>query len=338
MNRRLQFEPQWLLVIGFFLVGIFLGVLGLFTWEFNGNAMFGIKKIHPNASVYKFINPLLAVDTFEKKEFFEDKSLEKKINTIINKAQNQGDLQTGSVYFRDLEAGRWLGINENLIFSPGNLLKVPIMIAFFKEAEVDPAILDQKLIYRATSTAESISDVSESLTDGESYTVEELIRAMIINDNDTAANLLFDLVDKNSLSEVYTDLGVPFNEEKNTDDFINTKQYALFFRVLYNATYLNRDFSEKALIILSETSVNNGLASGLPNELEVAHKYRTRFYQEGAITMTESHDCGIVFFPKHPHILCLMGIGRNSAVIKNMFREIGQSVNAAMAARYLERR
>ena len=40
-----------------------------------------------------------------------------------------------SFYYRDLNHGAWIGINENEKYTPSSLLKVTIMIAYFKEAE-----------------------------------------------------------------------------------------------------------------------------------------------------------------------------------------------------------
>lgn len=247
MDKKLDFDPRWFIVVIFFLAGIFLGGLGLYVWLFQGSPILSIQKIHPaKSSNYKFINPLLAVDVEEKKAFLEDKILESRIRKITDREKNNGSIRQSYVYFRDFETGRWTDWETDFNFSVGTLLKIPIMIAYFKNAESDPDTLNEKLIYHSRPPLFPAS-ATKPLEEGGSYTVENLIEAMIIDNDDGASEVLFDHIDLLSLNDVYSDLGIQFPENKTDEDFINIKQYTLFMRVLYNATYLNRNYSEKAL-------------------------------------------------------------------------------------------
>jgi len=317
MIRRLDFEPRWFVVGIFFLAGSFMGILGFFIWLFNGGSVLDIKKIHPAKSNYKFINPLLAVDVFEKKEFLEALSLRNKISSLIDQEKSKNNIKEAAVYYRDIEPGRWVGINERLNFSPGNLLKIPIMMAYFKQSESDSSLLKKTLMFNGTPT-----------------TIEDLVRTMIIDDDSDAANLLFDNIDQNSLDEIYSDLGIEFIETKENSDYISLKDYSLIIRFLYNATYLNRENSEKALELLSETTPGLGIDTGLEKDIVVAHKYRTRTFVEKGKELVEIHDCGIVYFPKHPYLLCMFSIGENQDIIDNMFKEVGQLTYQDMKNNY----
>ncbi len=330
MKKKLNFEPKWFVVLVFFLVGSFLGGLSLYIWLFNGNTVFGLQKIHPTKLGYKFINPLLAVD-LEKKEFLENKSLEEKVSSEIVKRKARGDILQAAVYFRDIENGRWIGTNAELKFSPGLLLKLPIMVAYYKSAESDPSILAKKLVYFDQSPSSDSQFVN-----GKSYTVDEIITEMVTNDNDAAAALLFDNINKSSLNDVYSDLGIDFKEDKKIEDYISLKLYSLFFRILYNATYLNREMSEKALEVLNQTPFDEGIGSGLPNNLEIAHKYRTRKYASGDKNLIESHDCGIIYFPDHPYLLCAMVITKDdkSGHGDLLFTDVSRIILRDMRTRY----
>ena len=61
--------------------------------------------------------------------------MEAKLSAIIKNATARGGLDAAGIYFRDLEAGRWTGVNENEQFSPASMLKVPTMMAVFNLAE-----------------------------------------------------------------------------------------------------------------------------------------------------------------------------------------------------------
>lgn len=320
-------------MIVFFCVGIFLGALALYIWIFNRGDAFGLQKVHPIKTMYQFVNPLLAVDSNEKKEFLENQVLKSALSNIFSrKEKNYGALQAAA-YFKDLEAGRWVGINDGAKFSPGFFLKVPIMIAYFKSAENDADILKTKLKYvKNASGAKNNAD--SSMEYGKSYAVEELIRAMIVNDNDDAANVLFENIDKNALNDIYSDLGIDSAEDDANYDFVSIKMYALLFRILYNSTYLNRTMSERVLEILSETSLDEGIARSLPNNVMVAHKYRVRNIGLKDTIQVESHDCGIIYYPDHPYVLCVMTIGNNADIIDDFFNEISMTIYNDMNNRY----
>ncbi|MCX6820652.1 MAG: serine hydrolase, partial [Candidatus Aenigmarchaeota archaeon] len=71
-------------------------------------------------------------------------------------------------------------------------------------------------------------------------------------------------------------------------------------RALYLSTYLHRSFSQLALSMMSETDYTNQLQAGIPADIKVAHKIG--FYATGGYY----HDCGIVYVPDKPYIVCVM--------------------------------
>ncbi len=326
MVNRLDFEPRWFVVIMFFVAGIFAGALGLFIWFFDSNYLVNVQKIHtPLNSKYKYINPLLAIEVAVNKKFLENLTLGNKIDNIINTAKQNKKIKEGAFYNQDMEHGFWTGVNEDQKFSTGKFLRMPIMMAYFQLAQSDPKILSNKLVYRQQDFIQN-PQATEFLVDGQSYTVEELIRSMLIDDNEAASEILFDNVDNAGLNEIYSDLGIGFKEDKVNKDYISVKQFALLLRVLYNATYLNREFSEKALALLAESNPTNGVGLGLQNNLKIAHRYRIRSFTENGNDLLESHACGIIYYPQHPYLVCLMSIAKNKSDIDNLFREINTAV------------
>ena len=90
---------------------------------------------------------------------------------------------------------------------------------------------------------------------------------------------------------------------------------AAFYRILFNASYLNRADSEEVLKILSNTTYRNGIPAGVPENVLVAHKfgerYPTNVENNSQLHMLQLHDCGIIYYPKRPYILCIMTRGDN---------------------------
>lgn len=333
MTRPRAPEPKWLLVIVFFIAGIFMGGLGSYL-GLSTTAPF-LQRIHSQSSRYRYINPLLGVDIPNSKQFLKDATLELEMQGLINQAERNQHISDAAIYFRDIEAGYWVGINEASVFSPGKLLKIPIMITYFKLAESHPGILEKEIAFtERTPHNEELFFPSDRLVIGQTYTVNDLIERMIVFGDDDAADLLFDNVDKSSLNEVFSDLGIQFREDKETNDVIPLKFYSLFFRVLYNATYLNRDLSEKALrlLVLADNSV--GIAAALPNDLGTANRYGGRSYVNHGVKYFEMYDCGIIYHPGHPYLLCSVVRGPNIAYLKTFLKELGARVYTEMSYKY----
>jgi hypothetical protein len=93
-------------------------------------------------------------------------------------------------------------------------------------------------------------------------------------------------------------------------DFVTTKSYGAIFRNLYNASYLDRDYSQKALVLLSQTKFK-GLRAVLPADTVVADKFGEREIDnpDGTIAKRELHDCGIVYKAARPYTICIMTDG-----------------------------
>ena len=274
-------------------------------------------KIHPvyeKNSPYKYINPLLACSVPNSKEFFASSPLEKKVNDLIAKEKDGGQVKSVAMYYRDLAYGRWVGINETDKYDPASMLKVVIMIAYYKQAENDPNILDKYIVY-TKKLADTIHDVQfqtpSVLKVGESYTIAQLVKAMIVDSDNGAKNALLANIDEKSLDETYSDLGITENPDNVPGSYtISSKTYSLFFRILYNATYLSREMSEKALGLLSKAAYKDGIVAGIPKGVSVSQKFGEHVDSSDTEGITyELHDCGIVYKPDKPYLLCVMTKG-----------------------------
>jgi beta-lactamase class A len=130
---------QYSLITGVFLLGLIVGLV------VHQHPPALTKDVRSNESGYRFINPLLECEnaSFENRANLAE--LQNKLEERINEGKNKSEVRQVSVYFRDLNNGPWFGINENEKFSPASLIKVPVMIAYFKLAETNPEILDKQI-------------------------------------------------------------------------------------------------------------------------------------------------------------------------------------------------
>lgn len=282
----------------------------------------------------RFTNPLLECEVYEDQGLKTLNPFKFKVDTLLQRYIDAGLLRDGSVYFRDLNNGMWFGINEGVFYRPASMLKVLVMIAYFKLAENDPAILGKKIAYKGNFDLTRIQGVppSSGLLPGKSYAVEELIYDMIVLSDNNAAQLLVENIDPHVLDRVLADLDVNFNPD-NLERMVTAHAYAGFFRVLYNASYLNREFSERALELLSRSKFADGIRAGLPPELLAA----TKFGEWGDSTDSEIvqlHEFGIVYYPGRPYLLGIMTRGKRGNDFEGLIKEISQVIYESVAQQH----
>jgi beta-lactamase class A len=270
-------------------------------------------------SGYKFINPLLECEVDNSSSIL--KSAELKIKkTIQDDIIDKNPDAEVALYYRDLKNGPAFGINEQSQYSPASLLKVPLMIAYYKYSESEPDIFKKEILFDEASPEFSQNfKPGKNIELGKSYTVEQLIESMIRYSDNEATNLLFQNINSNNLNSIFSDLGISAPDMYNPDNSISVKDYASFFRILYNASYLNRIASEQTLNLLSMVEYKDGLAAGVPAEMMIAHKFGERESRaENGQIIRQLHDCGIVYHPSRPYLLCVMTRGKNFDNLTNI--------------------
>lgn len=282
----------------------------------------------------KFIAPLLLGS--ESSIFYEDESFSKQINSYTDNVLHNKKALAISVYFKNLTTGSWVGINENDHYAPASLMKVPIMLAIFKQAEQDPTFLKKELYYDGSSdlNREEYYKPQEKILPHHSYSIEKLLDYMITYSDNNATVLLLSVTPKTALTEIFTDLGLPVPDDTTTGtiDYMSDKLYSRLFRVLYNSTYLNEEYSEKALKILANPDFPNGIAHSLPSGISVANKFgeRTIYNEDKTIRYRELHDCGIIYVPKSPYLLCIMTKGNDFKALETVIQDISTMTYARM--------
>jgi beta-lactamase class A len=142
---------------------------------------------------------------------------------------------------------------------------------------------------------------------------------MIRDSNNMAMDTLFHYSNPEAGAKMYDQLGITA-KFKDPEDYISLKKYVGLFRILYNATYLNEEMSEKALNYLVDTQFDKGIAAGVPEEVTVANKFGEFVSPE--TRLKQLHDVGIVYHPDNPYLLGIMtrggGYDKLAEVIKTI--------------------
>lgn len=305
------------------LVGFLLGLSIYFIYRHA--EVSDVIQIREDSNEYTYINPLLFIDHSENVEF---KPLKKVLEDYVSYAEKSESVEDISVYFRELNSGHWTGVNENDLYTPSSMLKVALMISYFKEEEQRPDLLSQSLLYSWNSDDANEGQYykpTHNLDDGY-HTIDELIHAMII-DSDNVATLVLFRNNKEAFQSTYNIFRLPPTALNEFSDYMSPKSYSVLFRSLYSSTYLSRADSEKSLELLTQTTFQVGLVAGVPEGTMVAHKFGEHTYgEEGGEQMRELHDCGIIYKSENPYFLCVMTKGREFSELEKVISDISKLV------------
>lgn len=297
-----------------FLAGLYLGII----IEKDGD-----QKKERHETGYSLISPLLECYT-QKSDAPENTRIQKKVEQVIDEKTHNGSITNASVYFRDLGNGPWFGINEDEKFTPASLLKVSILISYYKMIEANPSLLDNKFLaeddYIPSATQNIIP--TREIEVGKEYSVKELLDLMITESSNHATQILLKSLPESQVNETYLDLGIEIPSLQNTENYMSVKDYSSFFRVLYNASYLNKQYSEEALELLSRSKYKKALVAGLPEDVLVAHKFGEREYNG----LKQLHDCGIIYKQDKNYLLCVMTRGKDFNTLSSVIKDISKIV------------
>jgi beta-lactamase class A len=322
-----------------FLTHLFSIVLALFIGAILGD-YYNVNRTVLNRGLYKtdiseqgvhyqFINPLLFCADQNISGFTDAvvNAMQKDITSYISQETSAGSVTDVSVYYKDLNNGPNFFINPNLQFAPASLLKVPTAISIYHHAEGDPGFLSRRVTYASSSSvatnAMQYFAPAEVISRGSTYTIEDLVRYMLEDSDNQALTLLGTQLTGQELAQSYADIGLPVPDMPQPAYTLNTKLYASFFRILFNASYLNREDSEHLLSLLSHTSFTQGLVAGVPQDIVVAHKFGELNLGQHSYQL---HDCGIIYKSQNPYLLCVMTRGSDYDTLARVIAHISNIV------------
>lgn len=266
-------------------------------------------------------------------------TLKQKLTDYVAKKTKKGLLIDAGIYFRDLEDGPHFGVNEYANYAAASLLKLPLVVQYLMLAEEDPALLSMPLVVPADMDRfyNVVYRPARLLVAGAEHTVDDLLfRTMVYSDNAAFMMLRQQLINRygneSFILESYRQLGlVP--EVIDRDPVISVSRYASMFKLIHSASVLNSAMSEKLLVMMTSPGFDVGLVAGVPAGIPVAHKFG-EMSRSGVLQL---HDCGIVYFPDNPYVLCVMTRGRAYGDLEKVIGDVSRMVYEEVDGRRITR-
>ncbi|SFC57578.1 serine hydrolase [Clostridium uliginosum] len=184
---------------------------------------------------------------------------------------------TYGFFFEDLNSGFSYGYNENVQTVAAGCMKLPIAVSVIKAVEKEKiSFLDKVKIHQEDKVYGT--GILHEFDDRE-YTIFELLVAMLIQSDNTAANKLIDIVGMDVINEDIkaqglknTHLNRKTSDERSASKGIENITSALdlshIWKHLHEATFLSEKNSTMLIDILRRQQIKNKLALYIPDDLK----------------------------------------------------------------------
>lgn len=317
--------PLWLVLVIISCVGA-ASLISICAFKNNTNSTKSINN-DPNCGIIRYnssrhgayTRPLLMADSpTESVELLELKS---NIIEAINASNTSGGVSSASVYFRDLNSGRWISINGQEQYSMASIMKLVTMMYHLHVDEVKPGWINQKILVEKSLIGDNIqTQEGPKLTLGKEYSIKELITYMIKYSNNNATAHLNSFIEFNDYKLFFSDIGLPLPDPKASDYTLTSDQCSRFLRLLYNSSVLTNKNSEFALSLLTESIYHGGLLRNITEkDIKVAHKFGERFYPEA----NQMHETAIFYNDENPYLITVLTNGKDTAQEAALIGKIG---------------
>lgn len=212
-----------------------------------------------------------------------------------------------AVGYKNLKTGGEFFYNEDHVFPAASIVKVPIMLEYFRQRDKG-ALKDDTTVPLKDGDIVGGAGVLFELHRGVQLTLLDLLRLMIVISDNTASNIMLDRVGMDEINAFMKSLGLndtvigrKFMIDPNakfSKNFTSVQDMVKLYEILYRGGILSEQSRKEALDILSRQQYREKIPLLLPKKMKVCHK-------TGEISGVR-HDCALVMFEKAPYILCVL--------------------------------
>jgi len=225
------------------------------------------------------------------------------------------------VVIKDLDRDWQFSWNEGRLIPSASLVKIPIMAACFYAAEEKEIGLQDRIKLKSSHKV-SGSGVLKSKPSGSVYTIEELIEFMVNFSDNTATNILIDLLGFGYLKTLFVETGLEntnlarkmmyFKQrKKGIENYTTARDMAYILERMYRGQICSSAVSEKCLELLKNQKYNDRIPRKLPEGTLVAHKT--------GLERGVCHDVGIVFTGEGDYLICVLTRHKNNSTKSKVF-------------------
>jgi beta-lactamase class A len=231
------------------------------------------------------------------------------------------------VYYKDLRTGNTFSYNENEAFKAASVIKLPILAATLHRIKQGLLRKDDCIRLKAEDKVPSCGALSY-MHSGLEVTIMDLCHLMIILSDNTATNMLINLLGMDNINSLMSELGLRstrvnrllFDVEGRKlgkENYYAPAEIGCLLEQIYTKKLISVDICEDIIEIMKQQQINHKIPYFISDEVEIAHKTG----EDDGIT----HDVGIVY-SKNPFILCFASNNTNVPQTEDALRKIAKQL------------
>lgn len=220
-----------------------------------------------------------------------------------------------SFYFEDLESGYTYSLNEDEEMPAAGCIKVPIAMAVMKNVEKGEIALEDLVEIEDGDKVEGYYGIINEF-ENKKYTIKELIVAMLIQSDNTAACKIINIVGMDKINELIKELGLNSTKLKKYPSNIKlddkkenvTTSYDLSkaLKILKDSQVLTKENSEFLLNVLKRHQPTSRIPFYLPREVQMktVNKIGTLDHVENDMVLISTEKGDFIFTVMSKNLPC----------------------------------
>lgn len=274
-----------------------------------------------------------AVDTIRQAAVAQNTAETERASAAIRQAIEQVTAPYGeTVSVTYLPVGSPAGIvsvNGATQHASASMIKLVVLAALLDEAAAGQIDLSAQV---EVTSSDIVSGTGTVQDDGPgTYELRELARRMIADSDNTATNVIVDLIGMDAVNEEASKLGLTGTvmarkmmdmaaADQGMRNRMTSDDAATILNLIASGKLVNEQMSELAMSFLLQQTINAGLTDAIPAGVQVAHK-------TGELIQAE-HDGGIVL-AAHPYVLVVMTEGIDNYLGVSVIADVSRAVYVA---------
>ncbi len=222
-----------------------------------------------------------------------------------------------------------VSVNGSTQHASASMIKLVVLAALFDKVAAGEINLAAQVEVKASDIVSGTGTVQD---DGPgTYELQELARRMIADSDNTATNVIVDLIGMDAVNEEASKLGLTGTAmarkmmdvvaaDQGMRNRMTSDDAATILNLIASGKFVNEQMSELAMNFLLQQTINAGLTDAIPAGVQVAHK-------TGELNQAE-HDGGVVL-AAHPYVLVVMTEGIDNYLGVSVIADVSRAVYVA---------
>jgi beta-lactamase class A len=207
----------------------------------------------------------------------------------------------------NLKTGEHAFFNQTQKVPSASLIKLPVMAEVIRQVKLGGLDLHQRITVKAEDKVDF--SILTMLETGNTYSLQDILTLMIVQSDNTAANILIDLAGMDHINQTCNAMGLSATilqrkmmdqkaREAGRENYTSASDMARFLKLLYQGEVADKALSMLMMEIMKQQLDSSMLRLYIPDETVIAHKTGDL---EGI-----AHDAAVIFHKKSDYILTVL--------------------------------